>query len=611
MRIRAVVPMLVAFVVAGLAVAQVRPGTISVSEIRPGMRGYGLTVFHGTQPERFDVEVIDVLENFRPDLDLILIRTPHPILNTANAVGGMSGSPIYLDGDRLAGAYAYGWGFGKEPVAGVTPIAKMFEDAARPIRPDAFPGANVLRPFVARGSASVATRSDDRVAFTPTSRRSTAQLGDLEVVRLSTPLSVSGFGDRALSTLEPLLDRFGLVPLQAGGGARSARGRSGPVAAAPPFAPGGAIGVTLMRGDMTMTGTGTVTYTSGSRVLAFGHPMLNAGEIGLPTTTARIAHILASHSRSFKLSAAERAVGTLINDRPHSIVVDTGVTASVVPVRIRINDGTVPSGASPRSEWNVEVANHKALTRGLTLAALANAIETRASDVRDMSVRVSSRVEIQGHTPLQLTDHVFVRTGVLEGGALDSVRAFDVMRLALDNDFEAARLIRVELDVTLGFDDRAAAIVDASITNEIVNPGEEINVRVRLRRLNAGERVMTVPVRIPDRAAGKEIEIAIQSGESVVEDYPDPQSLDDQLARVRDRHHARELVVSLKMPTRGIRFSGFVARELPGGAVDALQVATGTQGGEPVHSYVRTAVDVPEILSGGARVRVTVREVAR
>ena len=46
----------------------------------------------------------------------IEIRTDHPILDNANVVAGMSGSPIYLDNGRLAGAYAYGWPFGKDPV---------------------------------------------------------------------------------------------------------------------------------------------------------------------------------------------------------------------------------------------------------------------------------------------------------------------------------------------------------------------------------------------------------------------------------------------------------------------------------------------------------------
>ena len=34
--------------------------TISTSEIQPGMKGYGLTVFSGSEPERFEVEVVEV-----------------------------------------------------------------------------------------------------------------------------------------------------------------------------------------------------------------------------------------------------------------------------------------------------------------------------------------------------------------------------------------------------------------------------------------------------------------------------------------------------------------------------------------------------------------------
>src|ERR1700735_5125231 len=100
-----------------LARGDARSPTIGVDEIHEGMKGYGLSVFHGTEPEKFDVEVIGVLHNFRPGQDLILIKTPHPRLDIVKTVAGMSGSPIYLDG-RLAGAYAYSLrSLGGEPVA--------------------------------------------------------------------------------------------------------------------------------------------------------------------------------------------------------------------------------------------------------------------------------------------------------------------------------------------------------------------------------------------------------------------------------------------------------------------------------------------------------------
>jgi hypothetical protein len=128
---------LLAAVPSGLKTAQAGPvtarsDTMPVSQIKRGMKGYGLTVFEGTRPERFDVEVIDVLKNFRPRQDLILIKTKHPRLEVAKVVAGMSGSPIYLD-NKMVGAYAYGWSFGAEPVAGVTPIDNMIDDLVRPL----------------------------------------------------------------------------------------------------------------------------------------------------------------------------------------------------------------------------------------------------------------------------------------------------------------------------------------------------------------------------------------------------------------------------------------------------------------------------------------------
>ena len=109
-----------------------RPDIMPVSEIKRGMKGYGLTVFEGTEPGRFDVEVIDVLHNFRPQQELILVKTHHPRLEVAKVVAGMSGSPIFING-KMVGAYAYGWTFGREPVAGVTPIRSMLDDLERPL----------------------------------------------------------------------------------------------------------------------------------------------------------------------------------------------------------------------------------------------------------------------------------------------------------------------------------------------------------------------------------------------------------------------------------------------------------------------------------------------
>src|SRR4051794_17629626 len=47
---------------------------MTVDEVKPGMKGFGLSVFRGTKVERFDVEVVSVLKNFNPKTDVVLIR---------------------------------------------------------------------------------------------------------------------------------------------------------------------------------------------------------------------------------------------------------------------------------------------------------------------------------------------------------------------------------------------------------------------------------------------------------------------------------------------------------------------------------------------------------
>src|SRR6185295_12936569 len=102
-------------------------------EVRPGMTGYGLTVFQGTKADRFNVRVLGVLHKFRPLEDVILIDSDDVRLKHSGAVHGMSGSPIFIEG-RLAGAFAFAFSFAKDPIAGVTPIEYMLHEVHRPRR---------------------------------------------------------------------------------------------------------------------------------------------------------------------------------------------------------------------------------------------------------------------------------------------------------------------------------------------------------------------------------------------------------------------------------------------------------------------------------------------
>ncbi len=599
----------------GAAVAQTTPGFIHVDEIQPGMKGYGLSVFRGTAPERFDVEVIDVLRNFRPNQDLILIRTPHPLLDRARGVAGMSGSPIYLEG-RLAGAYAYGWSYGIDPVVGVTPIANMLAELKRPVSPDMFPGAKPL-PNRPRAESTRRPPSKERFAGLPPFR------GDHEVDALSTiralqkkrasvdapvgfhrattPIMLGGLNDSVAHMLAKELEPLGFVAMQSstGGGDKGGPGR---------FEPGGAVAVELARGDIAMTGIGTVTYVDkGGRTLAFGHPMMDAGATGLPTATARVLHILVSELRSFKIAEAARPLGALVQDRQPAIVIDPDIEAARIPVRVKINGAK----GAPKTEWHVDVASHRILTPSIVFGVIANAVKSTAGDVTDVIFRARSKVGIEGHGVVSLDEQGYSPMGAASPAVFSQLRMFGLMEAAFANAFESSRVTSVDLELDLDLSREVYQVSDASVAYDEVDPGEEVTIYVRLRRVDQPDTIRAVKVHIPNAAAGRTVRVAVSAGNRVAIEQPRPGSLDDLIERTHRRYPATSLVVALQMPTRGLRFEGHVVDSLPPSALNSLQLVSTTEDSRPFVTQSRTEITLPQVVVGGTNLTIRVREAAR
>ena len=599
----------------GGAIAQSTPGFIHVDEIRPGMKGYGLSVLQGTEPERFDVEVIDVLHQFRPNQDLILIRTPHPLLDRARGVAGMSGSPIYLDG-RLAGAYAYGWSYGVDPVVGVTPIANMLAELKRPVRLDMFPGA---KPLPGRPSAKLDRRrpSKERLAGLPAFRgehevnalstlralhlKKARSRGPLGLHQASTPLMLGGLDDSIAQMIAKELEPLGFVATQAGTGAGSTGGPR-------QFEPGGAVAVQLARGDIAMTGVGTVTYVGkGGRTLAFGHPMMEAGATGLPTATARVVHVLVSEARSFKIAEAGRSLGALVQDRQPAIVIDPDIEAASIPIRVKVNGAE----GAPKTEWHVEVASHRVLTPGIVFAVIANAVKSTASDATDVIFRAKSKIGIDGHGIVSLEEQGFSPMGAASAAVFSQLRMFGLMEAAFANPFEVSRVTSIDLELDLELSREVFQITDASVAYDEVDPGEDVTIYVKLRRVDQPDTIRAVQVKVPEAAAGKTIRVAVLPGNKVAVEQPRPRSLGDLIEQANRRYEATSMVVALQMPTRGLRFEGHVVDSLPASALNSLQFVSSTEDSRPFVTQSRTEVTMPQVVVGGTNLALRVREVAR
>jgi hypothetical protein len=608
-RLRAVVP------------AGPPPAIMPLADVKPGMVGEALTVFKGTKPEPFKVRVVSVMRNFLPKQDVILIRAEDPRVEFSGIVAGMSGSPVYIDG-KLVGAVAYAWSFAKEPLGGVTPIESMLAERRRPRRVareyfaqngnDGSSGepnggqasaGEPLRIPAAMSSYGALARSHagfggpdalSRGLGLPPIGPAPAN-GEPRLLRASVPLTVSGFSPRTVGELAEEMRPTGLVPLQAGGG-----GRVGPPAAGH-VEPGSAIGVQLVRGDMSTVATGTVTYVNGSDVLAFGHPLFGIGEVYLPMVDAEIHAFLPSLSQSFKMSSPLNEVGTLVQDRPACIVGDLDARTTMLPIDVRV---TGP-GVEPRL-FHAEVARNRRLTPMLASMVVGNAIADAEPDVTDMIVTVTSKVGVKGFAPLEMRDQIFSPEGV-SSHALASSRGLRAMGDLLVNPFEPVVLDRLDVDVRVDYRRDVAEIIGVSVPTQEVHAGDTVDLRVTLRPYAGQEYVETVPVIIPRTVAGQTLKIEVASGASVRPDVPQAETLPVYIDNMRKSYSASAIVVTLQTPDDGASLRGRLISGMPDSALDTLRPGNQTNRAGAYHLADRTVFPAKQLVSGREELTVVVK----
>jgi len=588
-----------------------KPTTISLDEIKEGMKGYGLTVFHGYTPERFDVEVIGVLHNFRPGQGLILVKTPHPRLNVTKNVQGMSGSPIYLDG-RLAGAYAYSLRtFMVEPVAGITPIAPMLSELHRPMPPGFWPlegraplptSPSAQRP-VERGATAFDGKPGeyDLTAHAKELAARFAVSGDPDrgIVSAGTPIMVSGLGRHAMAALSPMLSPLGLEMLQAGGGAGA------PDPNAPThYVDGGSLGVQMARGDVSMFGFGTVTHMEGQRLCGFGHPMMEAGDTAIPAAIPRVLWIYASEQHSFKVGEPGRSLGALVGDRQSSVIVDETKRAPMFPIHVDIRGAT----GAPKTSWNVDVAEEKFMAPAISAAVLSSTLEATASERRDVTWTMHSRVSIQGHAPIDLEDFGVAIGGMPDTGDWISSRAIRVVGDVLNNPWQRVHVEGIRSTLELHYQRDILRLRGVDVLDPIVYAGEKARFVLHLRPFAGAEVTRTVEIAVPPELAGKDAEVEIVPGYEVVPDVAPPDSLDQLLANATKQSYLpKSVVLQIKLPTQGVAFLGHVAPRLPGFALDALRPTTSDVAPEVVASWARAVVPLDQYVEGRDKLTIKVR----
>lgn len=600
-----------------LAGAQAKkPEIIQVGDIKPGMTGYGLTVFEGTKIEKFDLKVIGVVNGFLTKQDIILIECLDPRIIHSGIVGGMSGSPIYIEG-KLAGALAYGWPFGKDPIAGVTPIQDMMALSKVPTRGvDAVTKGN---PRKDKGKTAALASTSDTLATTEGEAPAEAsakpvaswakpfEVGPYTMVPVSTPLTLSGVGPNGGKYLKEALGEYGIevIPMMGGASAMAGTGQATYYKDLDvKFEPGSAVGVTLMSGDIAASSTGTVTYVDGNQVYAFGHPMLNMGETYFPMNTAWIHLILASVSRSFKLSSPIKEVGSLVQDRQAAIYGDSSKAAPMVPYTLTIEN----PDAKLSQTFKMKVIQHPQFTPIMVRSAIDDALEAFAQDMTPVTYAVEVSAKYEGQKPLTITDYFYSPVGIVNARAnLDSAESLRALREIATNPFTPVGAESFTVKVTARNVEEYAIVKSLAIQGTEVKAGDRINLYVTVARYNAPDEVRAIPFEVPLEAEGQTLEIAVDPGSRVRPELAVPESLEGMLDNYTKRYNPRSFVVTALLPAKGVAYKGRVVPSLPDSVLDSLTLASSTEKPRAFKTAARVVHETSELTFGRATVRVNVK----
>ncbi len=594
----AVLLTLLAAVAAPIAVAaEIMP----VSEIRKGMKGYGVTVFEGTGLERFDVEIIGILPKMGPGQDLILARVDSPLLEQSGVIAGMSGSPIFIDG-KLIGALAYSWQFAKEPIAGITPIEEMLRLARNGASaPHALPASTVFAGADLAKLLVDPAAADLESMIAAVARRGTSASGALPI---ATPLSFGNFAPETLERFGRVFEAGGFLPVPAG----TAAGGSAVTDGSAPFAPGDSIGAVLLQGDFSVAATGTVTHVEGDRVWAFGHPFLDMGEIEFPMAKSEVVTVLPSLARSFKFANSGAIVGAFRQDRSAGILGVVGGAADTIPVELTLE------GSRGTETYRVQLARHPMLSP-LLLAMVADsvvAVAQRAAGER--TVMLDSEIEIAGvEKPIHLRD------GWAGAEARQSIPVYLAVMSGylLSNEFADApiRSIRLRLRHNDGL--RVATLAQASIeplADGEVNPGDTLRVRALLRPYRGAPFTETFEITVPRSARAGAAYLFVGSGRVATRlDFslvpPDPQSLTQVVDVIERLGSATDLTVALYGESEGIVSAGVYHPKLPPSVQAVVSGDSTNSSSAPVKmdASVRESRTLDYVVDGAVRIDLQIR----
>jgi len=563
------------------------PAFFPLDQVHPGMTGTAWTVFQGTIPEPMQLEILGVLRGARgPGQDLILARLQGAKPEFTGVVDGMSGSPVYIDG-KLAGALSYRIGtFTKEPIAGITPIGQMLE-----VR-DLASSAPVARSVPEAGEATPPEGwepAGGKMIFQP----------------METPLVLSGFRPEAIrfwqqQTAGTALETVGAGGASAGSGSSSSPGTPPEAPVPPSLQPGSSISMLLVRGDVEVAATCTITYMDPTQLLACGHPVLGSGPVSLPMTTSDVITTVASPSDAFKIINTGVTIGAFTQDRESAIHGVFGAQAHMIPLHISVD------GPNGQRKVNVEILDLPSITPIAMQVVLLDALTESNQSSEGLSYHLTGSIDLSGYPSMPLDLWAPATSGA--PASMQAVFLAGQQFTRLYSNGARQGVIR-EIDLHVQAVPRRVLVTLEQVhfvSSDIAHAGDTVEIETTLRPWQEPERNVRIAFKLPARLAAGNLRLLVSDAATLDRALLQPRlnappaDLATVLAEARDQHPADSIYVSLLAPEAQGELEGETLTSLPLSMANALEPLRNTQNASLNGESAELAAEAPAggVLSG-------------
>ena len=502
---------------------------LPLSQVKPGMIGYGLTTFQGTTISRFKVTVIGIVKNANSGHDLILVRMQGgPITQRgANLIHGMSGSPIYLNG-KIAGAFSMGENFPKEPIGSVTPIEDMLEawDPEIPQNPDFFKlpekllgvpkkslglhSDNLPTTITLPNPIKIGIRTISKLSLNaPPNSKEDSKRGTAVLHRATSFMTVGGVSEKNRSWFQKELDRRGFAITLLSSGTSGAGASS---FTAPALRPGSCFGTLLSTGDVLFGGFGTLTYRKGDKFLGFGHPLMGLGPLEGAITSAYVVDVFSGVQTSHLITIPGPVVGTLKQDRNFSVSGDLGKMPKLIPFDVTVRDETTHRSKT----FHSRIFQHPELSPALLSLIVKEAVSQVHNVPGDAMAKVTTTVNAEEVGKVTRTNLFFDASDISSGLAQD---LGDITNLTSSNPFYPLPIQSASVNVEILPGHNTATIERIFLKQGRYEPGDNIEIGVVLKPFRKELVTKTLTLRIPADTPTGRYQLLVRGGTANVQRF--------------------------------------------------------------------------------------------